>query len=84
MRGMVVCVWQGMKSKNEGSHRYMARIVWVDRDECISCGLCVSLLPEVFRFEGGKSEAYNPAGAPEEKLQECVDGCPVGAIHWKD
>lgn len=62
----------------------MARTVWVDRDECISCGLCVSLLPEVFHFEGGKSEAYNPHGAPEEKIQECVDGCPVAAIHWKD
>ncbi|GFE58223.1 ferredoxin [Geobacter sp. AOG1] len=62
----------------------MARSVWVDREECISCGLCVSLLPEVFRFEGGKSDAYAPTGAPEEKIQECVDGCPVGAIHWKD
>jgi len=62
----------------------MAKTVWVDRDECISCGLCVSLLPEVFRFEEGKSEAYNPTGAPEEKIQECVDGCPVSAIHWKD
>jgi ferredoxin len=62
----------------------MAKTVGVNRDDCISCGLCVSLAPEVFRFERGKSNAYNPAGAPEEKIQECIDGCPVGAISWRE
>ena len=62
----------------------MAKSVYVDREECISCGLCVSLAPEVFRFEDGKSLAYNPTGAPEQKIQECVDGCPVSAIHWRE
>lgn len=62
----------------------MARTVQVDNDTCISCGLCVSLAPEVFKFVDGKSFAYNPEGAPENKIQECIDGCPVSAIHWKD
>lgn len=62
----------------------MSKLVWVDRDACISCGLCVSLAPEVFRFEDDRSRAYNPGGAPEQKIQECVDGCPVGAIHWRE
>ncbi|HYS43109.1 MAG TPA: ferredoxin [Geobacteraceae bacterium] len=62
----------------------MTKTVWVNRDDCISCGLCVSLAPEVFRFEGGKSFAYNPAGAPAGKIQECIDGCPVGAISWRE
>jgi ferredoxin len=60
----------------------MKRTVQVDREACISCGLCVSLLPEVFRFEGGRSIAYDPAGAPEARIQECINGCPVEAIHW--
>ena len=62
----------------------MARKVWVNRDDCISCGLCISLAPEVFRFEEGKSMAYNQEGAPELRIQECIDGCPVSAIHWGD
>ncbi len=62
----------------------MARNVEVNRDDCISCGLCVSVAPEVFRFEDGKSFAYNPAGAPAERIQECIDGCPVSAISWVD
>jgi ferredoxin len=62
----------------------MARVVWVNREDCISCGLCVSVAPEVFRFEGGKSIAYNQDGAPENKIQECIDNCPVGAIEWQE
>ncbi len=62
----------------------MARVAWVNRDDCISCGLCVSLAPEVFRFEGGKSTAYSPTGAPEGRIQECIDRCPVGAISWRE
>ncbi len=60
------------------------KVVWVDRESCISCGLCVSLVPEVFRFEDGKSIAYDPSGAPEGRIQECIDGCPVSAIHWQE
>jgi ferredoxin len=62
----------------------MAMVPWVNREECISCGLCVSLAPEVFRFEEEKSIAYNPAGAPESTIQDCIDGCPVGAISWQE
>ncbi len=62
----------------------MQKIVEVDREACIACGLCVSVAPEVFRFEGGASIAYNPQGASESKIQECIDGCPVTAIFWKD
>ena len=62
----------------------MAKVVWVNRDECISCGLCVSLAPGVFRFEEDKSVAYNPSGAPEELIQQCIDGCPVSAISWRE
>ncbi len=61
----------------------MTRVVWVDREACIGCGLCVSLAPGVFRLEGGKSLAWNQEGAPEAKIQECVDGCPMEAIHWQ-
>lgn len=62
----------------------MSKKVVVDQEACISCGLCVSILPEVFRFEEGKSVAYDPEGASEGKIQECVEGCPVGAISWQE
>ncbi len=62
----------------------MARVVWVDQEECISCGLCVSMLPEVFDFDDGKSKAIHPYAASANKIQECIDSCPVTAIKWRD
>lgn len=56
----------------------------VDQDVCISCGLCVSICPAVFRFNSvGKSEAYDPQGDTESQIQTAIDGCPVQAISWQ-
>lgn len=64
----------------------MARIPWVDKGECTSCGLCADNLPDVFRMdEDGLAECYNTGGASEEEIQEeAMDVCPAECIHWKD
>ena len=55
---------------------------YVNPDLCIGCGLCVSILPEVFQLNAeGISEVY--AEMPEDKheeVYEAVDSCPVKAI----
>jgi len=58
----------------------------VDQDACISCGLCVTNVPEVFRFAGhGKTEVYDPGGAYENIIQEeAIDICPVSCIQWQE
>ena len=62
----------------------MARTPVVDQEECISCGVCVDVCPEVFRLnDRDVSEVYNLTGAPEEKIQEAIDSCPVQCIHWE-
>jgi len=33
--------------------------------------------------EENLAEVYNPAGAPELKVQEAIDNCPVNCIHWE-
>lgn len=41
----------------------MARIPYVLKEECISCGVCVDTVPTVFRFDDDmKAEAFDPAG----------------------
>ncbi len=62
----------------------MAKNVVVDQDQCISCGMCVGNLPDVFRMnDDGKAECYDPEGASEEEIQsEAIDVCPVSCIHW--
>ena len=56
----------------------------IDQESCISCGLCVNNIPEVFRFAGhGKAEVYDPGGAYQNIIQEgAIDICPVSCIQW--
>ncbi len=54
----------------------------VDKDTCISCGLCVSTVPEVFEMDDdGKAVAVSDTTEEnKESVQEAIDGCPVDAI----
>jgi ferredoxin len=31
-----------------------------------------------------KSIVYNPAGAPEDKIEAAMDGCPAACIYWQE
>jgi ferredoxin len=63
----------------------MARIAYVNQEECTSCGICEGICPEVFRInEDGVSEVYNSEGAPEEEIQGAIDSCPVECIYWEE
>lgn len=56
----------------------------VDRDACISCGLCESVCPEVFKLddEGISTVIQDPvAKENEECAREAEADCPTDAIH---
>ncbi len=60
----------------------MVRELYVDKDNCDGCASCNDL-SEVFRMdENNRAEVHNSAGAPEEAIQEEMDACPNGGIHW--
>jgi len=62
----------------------MAKTPIVDQEERISCGVCAEICSEVFRLnDRDVSEVHNPTGAPEEKIQEAIESCPVQCIHWE-
>lgn len=55
----------------------------IDRDGCISCGLCESTCPEVFRMaDDGLAEVYVDAipSEMEDSASEARDNCPVSVI----
>ena len=55
----------------------------IDREGCISCGVCPSICPEVFRMaEDGLAEVYvNPVPeSAEDTATEAQDSCPVSVI----
>ena len=57
--------------------------VEVDKDVCISCGLCIDICPEVFEYdENSKSRVIEGCNLDEhnDEILEAKDACPVEAI----
>ncbi len=56
--------------------------VKIDQDECIGCGACVELCPDIFAFDDDQNKAF--VTSPEEGNQECINeaiaSCPVSCI----
>ncbi len=55
----------------------------LDRDGCISCGLCAETCPEVFRMaDDGVAEVIREdvPKEVEDKAVECQENCPVSVI----
>ena len=47
----------------------------VNQEQCIGCGLCVGMAPEIFRMnDNGLSEAFG------EVTVDAANSCPVAAI----
>ncbi|UCE34089.1 MAG: ferredoxin [Deltaproteobacteria bacterium] len=64
----------------------MGRRVYVDDEECIGCGSCEEICPDVFVLneDTEKAEVINPEGGPEDLIEEAMEACPVECIHWED
>lgn len=60
--------------------------VEVNKDLCISCGACVSVCPEVFKFDdNGLAEAsQEQPDEYKERVIEALKGCPTDAIVEKE
>ncbi len=64
----------------------MAKKVVIDEAECVACGTCAEICPEVFVLEDGADAAkvIKPTGGPEDKVQEAIDSCPTQCISWEE
>ena len=64
----------------------MGRRVYVDEEECIGCGSCEEICPDVFVLneDTEKAEVINPEGGPEDLIEEAMEACPVECIQWED
>ena len=63
----------------------MAKRPYIDQEECVQCGNCEEICPEVFRLnDDGVAEVDDPEGATEDKIQEAIDSCPVECIYLEE
>lgn len=60
--------------------------VFIDEEECIACGTCVELCPDVFQMneEIEKAVVILPEGGPKDCIEEAIESCPVSCIHWEE
>ncbi len=56
--------------------------VIIDQDECIGCGTCVELCPEVFALDEDENKAYvtTPEGGDQACIEDAIASCPVACI----
>ncbi len=59
--------------------------VKIIEEQCIFCGQCEAIAPEVFKI-GEKAEVLLEEIPPEheESVQEAIDACPTDAIVWTE
>lgn len=64
----------------------MSKRVTIDQDECIGCGTCEELCPDVFQMndETDLAEVILAEGGPEGQIEEAIESCPVECIHWQE
>ncbi len=62
----------------------MAKEVYIDRDECTSCGQCADDLPEIFAMDDDDIAIVVGHNGSEDEIQEEIDACPGECIHWKE
>jgi ferredoxin len=62
----------------------MGKRVVIDEEECIGCGNCEGICPEVFKVntKAEKSIVIKPEGGQEELIQEAMLECPMSCIFW--
>jgi ferredoxin len=73
----------GYNIKAKNTERVKAMKASIDRDGCISCGLCPATCPEVFRMaDDGKAEVYVEEVPKDAEVSAvaAMDGCPVQVI----
>lgn len=57
---------------------------FLNKDDCIGCGLCPQICPEVFEMEEDGDKAFaldiKITDALQESAKEAEEACPVDAI----
>jgi ferredoxin len=62
----------------------MMRKVRIDEGECIGCGSCADICPEIFELNHELEKAFvkKPEGGDEECIMNAMGECPMSCIFW--
>ena len=55
----------------------------VELSDCISCGVCAEVSPDVFRLnDAGYIEVIEMDTYPQEAVDDAIKYCPTDCINW--
>jgi len=55
----------------------------VELSDCIMCGVCAEVSPEVFRLsDAGYIEVVELDTYPEDEVNEAIKYCPTDCVSW--
>jgi len=67
--------------REEGATVSIPELIEVEKEECVSCGACVTLCPvEAITFDEENSIVFNKEKCVGSTCSICVDACPARAI----
>ncbi len=61
----------------------MLMLVTLDSDNCMGCGLCVQIAPDVFSLDSSRGVAKVICEEGNESVEQAVKSCPVSCIKIK-
>jgi ferredoxin len=57
----------------------------VDLSDCILCGVCEEVCPDVFRLnDAGFIEVLEHAEYPDADVEDAIKNCPKDCIYWEE
>ncbi len=60
----------------------MAKQIIIEVEECMGCGTCSELCPDVFGFNEDEEKAFvkKPDAVDEDCVEEAISSCPAECI----
>ena len=57
----------------------------VELSDCISCGVCAEVSPDVFRLnDAGYIEVVEMDTYPQQEVDDAIKYCPTDCIRWTE